>query len=174
MRKSFYYIIVIAALLFASCSKKEPDAGAFSSDDMVLTLGGKTFYFGEDASGLLDFLGEPDKVTEILSCYYEGYDKTYKYGNIDVITFPKEGKDILDEVIFYDSSYSFKGKVTVGSTKDDVIKGYGDKYFTESDAMIYNETNDSNDKQSPRLTFILKNDRVTAIDFYSGSYFSGD
>lgn len=156
---------------FILCQKRN-GYGTFSDDDMVLVLDGKTFNFGEDAAKLLSFLGEPQDVTEILSCYHEGYDKTYIYDKVEVITFPTDGKDILDEVIFYDDTYLFKGGVTVGSSKDDVIKSYGNKYFIENDAMIYNKTNDSSDTQSPRLTFILKNEKVTAIDFFSSSYFS--
>ncbi len=171
MKKIFYCYILIC-ILITSCAKKGSVMGTFTDDDMVLVLDGNTYYFGDDASKLLDFLGEPQEVTEILSCYHEGYDKTYIYDKVEVTTFPKDGKDILDEVIFYSDTYSFKGGVTVGSSKDDIIKAYGDKYFVEDDAMLYNKTSDNSDKQSPRLTFILKNDKVIAIDFFSNSYFS--
>jgi hypothetical protein len=173
MKKVVLCILVIISVLCVSCAdKKTKQLGTYTNDDMVLILNNNTFNFGEDASKLLDYLGEPNEVSQILSCYYDGYDKIYKYDNLEVVTFPKDDKDILNEVLFYDDTYIFKGGVKVGSTKDEVIKSYGDKFLMESDAMIYNTETDKNDNKSPHLTFIFKDNVVITMDFYSGSYFS--
>lgn len=172
MKKAVFLSVLIICVLLASCSgNKSEKLGTFSNKDMVLVLDGKSFRFGEDAKPLIDFLGEPNDVTENLSCYYEGYDKVYKYEKINIATYPKDCKDILNVATFNDGTYKFKGGVTAGSKKGDVIKSYGDKFFMENDAMIYNETNDKNDNDSPRLSFILKDDIVRSIEF-SRSYFS--
>lgn len=155
-----------------SYNNQNQQLGQFTDADMVLNLNGATYKLGEDASKLLKLLGEPKEVVEILSCYYDGYDKTYVYENMEVLTFPKNGQEILQEVIFYDDTYKFKGGVTVGSTKEEVIASYGEGFFMEEDAMMYNTTGDRNDTESPRLTFVLENNRVKSIDFFSNSYFS--
>ena len=172
MKKAVCSLLAIFAVLLSSCSGKEGEkTGEFSKGDIKLTLGDQTFYFGQDAKPLLDFLGVPDDTEEILSCYYEGYDKTFKYEKVHVTSYPREGKDILDEALFYDATYSFKGGVRVGSTKDDVIKSYGDKFFMDGELMVYNETNNKSDIESPRLSFTLKDDKVTTVYFDSNSYF---
>ena len=149
MKKAVCSLLALFAVLLSSCSGKEGEkTGEFSKGDIKLTLGDQTFYFGQDAKPLLDFLGVPDDTEEILSCYYEGYDKTFKYVKVH----------ILDEALFYDATYSFKGGVRVGSTKDDVIKSYGDKFFMDGELMVYNETNNKSDIESPRLSFTLKKD----------------
>lgn len=173
MKKPVLYFLIISSILLISCThKKIEQLGTYTNDDMILILNDNIFNFGEDASKLLDFLGKPNEVSEILSCYYDGYDKIYKYDNVDVVTYPKDGKDILNEVLFYDDSYTFKGGVKVGSTKEEVIRSYGNEFLMENNALIYKLKKDKNDKASPRVTFIFKDNVVITIDFYSGSYFS--
>lgn len=173
IKKAVLCILVVMGILLSSCAENKADLlGSYTKDDMILKLDNHAFSFGEDASKLLDYLGKPNEVSEILSCYYAGYDKIYKYDNIEVVTFPKDGRDILNEVLFYDDTYTFKGGVKVGSRKEEVIKSYGGKFLMENDAMIYNMKDNKNDNKSPHLVFILKEDLVVTIDFYSGSYFS--
>lgn len=172
MKKSILFFLVIFIIVFSSCGRNNLELpGVYTSDDMILRLKDSTFNFGEDASSLISLLGKPQEVSQILSCLYDGYDKVYKFDNVDVVTFPKDGKDILNEVLFYDGAYTFKGGVKVGSTKDEVIKNYGSRFVMENDAMVYNLEGHENDNKSPHLAFILKDDVVTTIDFYSGCYF---
>jgi hypothetical protein len=173
IKKTVLCFLIIINFLSVSCAANKAELlGIYTNDDMVLKLKNSTFKFGEDASNLLNYLGKPNEVSEILSCYYNGYDKIYKYDNVEVVTYPKNDIDILNEVLFYDDIYTFKGGIKVGCTKDEVIKSYGNKFIIENNSMVYNLESHVNDNKSPHLIFILKDDLVVTIDFYSGSYFS--
>jgi hypothetical protein len=41
----------------------------------------------------------------------------------------------------------------------------------DGELMVYNETNNKSDIESPRLSFTLKDDKVTTVYFDSNSYF---
>lgn len=77
---------------------------------------------------LKDYLGEPDSYFEAASCAFDGLDKTFTYGGVEIITYPdedKEGVDYISSVRLLDNSVSTPEGVTIGSTAEEVAAACG-------------------------------------------------
>ena len=77
---------------------------------------------------LKDYLGEPDSYFEAASCAFDGLDKTFTYGGVEIITYPdedKEGVDYISSVRLLDNSVSTPEGVTIGSTAEVVAAAWG-------------------------------------------------
>lgn len=142
----------------------------FSAADLVICFQEQNYLLLEDAAGLLQALGEGFAYSEADSCVYDGMDKTFDYGNICIYTIPAGSTDLLDGVDIYDNSVTTARGIAVGATRELVLQVYGPQAGQESD-LIYNISGDSSNLGEPKLTFILEEDLVVAISYYSGSNF---
>ncbi|MDW7659114.1 MAG: hypothetical protein SCM11_18245 [Bacillota bacterium] len=152
----------------ADMSKAEPLP--FNDADLVITFQGQTYTLLEDASGLLLVLGEDFQYSEAESCVYDGMDKTFDYGSICVYTIPSETTDLIDGFDVYDDSVMTARNISVGASREEVLKAYGPQIGEESD-LVYNTSGDISRLGDPKLTFLMENDLVMAISYYSGSNF---
>ena len=98
---------------------------------------GKTFFLNSDASELLEELGEDFAVSEAPSCVYDGTDKTFKYDSIAIYTYPNGQKEIIDEIILLNDTFLTSKGIKVGSTTEEVIRAYGEKYIKKGEIMTY-------------------------------------
>lgn len=145
--------------------------GPFTDADLALTIEGKSYALLSDASGLLKALGDDCQVSEAESCVYEGMDKTFDYGFIQIFTIPNGDVDMIDGIYLLDDRYETARGIKVGAAMSDVIDAYGEK--EDNGGLIYNKSGDPENLGDPNLTFVIENDKVTAISFYSGSNVQG-
>jgi hypothetical protein len=141
--------------------------GAFTAADLVLKVGNKSFTLLEDAAPLLQLLGDQFTKTEAESCVFEGLDKTFDYGYLQVFTVPKGKQDLLDGIYLVDDRLATARGIRVGDPLADVIAAYGEKAGEGS--LVYNQSGDPDNLADPSLTFIIDGDKVSAISYYSGS-----
>ena len=148
MKRIFAFIVAaMAVLMLAACGNKSGSTGFVDAAD--IKAGGVTAVPGTDASEALDKLGEPVKYTEAASCYFDGMDKVYNYGDFEIRTYPAEGgKDIIQDVcIMGGSDKAGLTDLGIGSSLDEMetaMKGHecrntGSmyKYYYDDDSYMY-------------------------------------
>lgn len=160
--------IMICAMLLCSCSGSSAE-GAFSEDDLGLAIGGTTYYLREDSAPVIEALGSDYEYSEMVSCVYDGKDKTFIYPGVTINTVPVDGKDIIEMITLTDSTYATLRGCKVGDTRDSVISAYGEEYFDDG-YINYTLTNDPADIQAERIQFEMNGNTVSAIYIYSPSY----
>ena len=157
--RSYILIAAIAlCLIMAACSPSgtnNADAltGAFTDKDLGIAIGGKTYYLREDSAALIAALGDGYEYSEMVSCVYDGKDKTFAYDGVTVSTVPVDGKDITEML----------------TITGEVKAAYGEKWFDDG-YLTYSISGDETDIHSERIQFEYSGDTVTRIFIYSPSY----
>lgn len=181
IKKNWFLVLLLACvMIFAACSAPSGDSpadtsepavltGAFSEKDLGISLNGKIYYLREDSAEALAALGDDYTYSEMVSCVYDGKDKTYTYSGITVNTVPVDGKDVIEMFTITDAAYTTLRGVTVGATREEVIAAYGEEFFDDG-WLNYTMSNDQTDVQAERIQFEMDGDTVSAIYIYSPSY----
>ena len=105
----------------------------------------------------------------MVSCVYDGKDKTFAYDGITVSTVPVDGKDVTEMITITGGDYATLRGIGVGSTIDEVKAAYGEKWFDDG-YLTYSISGDETDIHSERIQFEYSGDTVTRIFIYSPSY----
>lgn len=173
-------VVICMCICLAACgapADTEGGAGAadmigkpFNNDfDMAVKFGGKTYPVRVDSADVLSALGTDCEKDETISCVYDGMDKTFAYDGIVVSTVPVDGKDVVEMFTITGKDYTTTRDITVGATRDEVIKAYGENYWDDG-YLTYTESGDENDISEMRIQFEFSGDAVSAIYIYSPSY----
>lgn len=166
MKRNLVIALLIVALLLTGCGRQED---GFNEKDLGIETDGETYYLRTDSAPLIAALGEGYEYSEMVSCVYDGKDKTYTYPGITVSTVPVDGKDIIEMLTLTDDTYSTLRGSRVGDSREKVIAAYGEEYFDDG-YINYTLTNDPADIQAERIQFEMNGDTVSAIYIYSPSY----
>lgn len=109
---------------------KEPEAqeqssGSFTESDLSFTFNGCTVTLGEDLSSFTSSL-TPD-FEDTSECRAGGKDYLYGYGHFQINGFMADGTDVIRAVAIDidNADVSTPKGIHIGSTRDDVIKAYG-------------------------------------------------
>lgn len=150
-------IITMLILLFTSCSEgsEKPtveEKYSFIYNNVQITP-------GNDIAPILNSLGESTKYYEAASCAFNGLDKMYTYGSLQVNTYPDGGCDRVLSIVLLDDSIMTPEGITIGTEKDKVIAVYGTDFEVGETALIYK-------KGGTELRFILRDGYVTSIQYY--------
>ena len=137
--------------------------------DLGVEIGGKVYYLREDSAALLAALGDGFEYSEMVSCVYDGKDKTYTYPGITVNTVPVGGKDVIEMITLTDGTYATLRGAKVGDALSSVTELYGADYFDDG-YLTYSITNDPEDIEAERIQFEPLGDAVGTIYIYSPSY----
>jgi len=168
-------LVLVMAAAILGCGAADPTpvmevlTGAFSDKDLGIGIEGKTYYLREDSEDLLAALGKNYDYSEVVSCVYDGKDKTFEYKDIIVNTVPVDGKDIIEMITITGEGYTTLRGITVGDSLMNVKNAYGEDYFDDG-YLTYSLTNDPADIQAERIQFEYSDDTVTTIYIYSPSY----
>ena len=173
---------VLVMIAFSACG--ETNNEGFSADSLCIVYHGETYRVGDKARKLIDALGTPVGTISQTSCHYgeNGDEHTYEYyfgtgsfGTVsngdytdtrayaDVLrvhTVPlKPGTDYICDIDCYTAEATTDKGITVGSSKEDVIKAYGEKYTDEGEGFIrYYDGEPLPD--TPSLLFYMPDGRV--------------
>ncbi len=107
---------------------------------------------------LLAQLGEPANYYEAKSCAFEGKDKVYSYGSVDISTYPQGEDDFISYIDFRDDTVTTEEGAYLFMAKNDVLKMYGENYTEKLGAYCYPMGN-------MELRFIFENDAVVSIQY---------
>ena len=120
-----------------------------------------TIEMDADAAPIIEQLGEPDSYFEAPSCAFEGIDKMYTYGGLEVDTYPTDDKDYISSVIFKDDTLTTMEGIGIGDSVSSLEETYGTKWNDEDGMMVY-------EKDGMKLCFIVADDSVISIEYRSG------
>lgn len=90
---------------------------------------------------LLEIIGEPDTYFEAASCAFDGLDKIYTYGGIELTTYPDGDKDYVSSIRLLDNTVSTPEGITIGSTTEEVVAAFGDGYTDSGDLYTWENDN---------------------------------
>lgn len=107
---------------------------------------------------ILEVLGEPDFYFEAESCAFQGLDKTFTYGGIEIHTYESHGKDYISSILFLDDTLETDEGVVLFGSLDDIVKVYGESY-TEGFSLYTFEGIQS------KINFLIENDEITSIEY---------
>jgi hypothetical protein len=161
--------IVLCLIMAACASNGAAITGAFSDKDLGIEISGKTYYLREDSSALIEALGSDYEYSEMVSCVYDGKDKTFTYDGISVGTVPVDGEDVIEVITLTSDKYTTLRGAKVGDSTDSVKELYGEGWFDDG-YLTYSISGDETDIHSERIQFEYTGDTVTRIFIYSPSY----
>ena len=114
----------------------------------------------QNMSEVLAALGDADSYFEAASCAFEGLDKTYMYGHVEVDTYPQGEEDFISSIYFLDDLAVTNEGVRVGSSKEEMEAAYGTDYSVVGTECIYAKGNSE-------LRIIVEGDKVSSIQIVS-------
>jgi len=157
-RKIFIVLLVLVMVvsLFAC------DSAQVSSDNECKTLNFKyndvVMAPGDNFEELRVKLGEPTSYYEATSCAFDGKDKIYTYGSLQISVSPMDGVDIIYMITLLDDSLSTPEGICVGAEKAAVLSAYGESGFDKGSSLVYNSGKTD-------LVFLIRDDCVTSVQY---------
>ena len=133
-----------------------PDAG--TEETYSFDYKGVKLELYADAAPVIAALGEPTKYSESASCAFDGLDKNYYYGNLDLDTYPEGDKDRIYGWWFADDTLTTAEGIYIGATQADVEAAYGTDSFNGTNAYVIK-------KGEGNLTIIMKDGVVNSIQY---------
>ena len=98
-------------------------------------------------------------VSEIPSCAFDGVDKVYNYGDVEITVSSVDGKDTVYQILFLDETVETSEGVKKADDKSVMLEKYGDDYEVKvGNQYVYTKGN-------VQLAFILENDVITDISY---------
>ena len=157
MIKKLVCMIVMVTMLLAavSCSTENTDGDNGKSYSFIYNE--VKFAPGDDFAPIGAKLGEPSGYYEAASCAFDGKDKIYTYGSVQISVSPLDGKDIIFLITLLDDSLATPEGVFVGSEKSAVIEAYGEGEDNGS-SLQYGAG-------KVKLVFLIRDGRVTSVQY---------
>ncbi len=139
-------------------SGKKEEAAPAGEDGYVFKKGDVTISMGAPADDIISALGTYKKTYEAESCAFDGMDVVYSYAGFDVLTFKKDGTNIITGVVLRDDTQATPEGIYVGSDKAAVEKAYGQKPEEGVNNVQLKKGNSD-------LLIIFKDDLVNSIQY---------
>lgn len=147
--------VLLVVFLLAACEGGEqPDGGkpySFIYNNVEITPGG-------DFGKVRDALGEPASYYEAASCAFDGLDKIYTYGSMQITASESgsEGEKIYSVTLLDDSLATPEG-ISVGSEKSAVLTAYGEGTDNGS-SLVYSGG-------GTQLVLLIRDGFVTSVQY---------
>ncbi len=128
--KRIICVLCVMMMCLTGCGGEKGSSSGNKNDAFKAVVKGNIeIELGKSAAKVIETLGEPDKYEEAASCYFDGMDKVYNYGSFEIRTYPDGDNDMVQDVCIMKPGDKAAGSdITVGSSLDDVLSAYGDKY----------------------------------------------
>ena len=152
--KKLLAFLLSMILLVALCAC---EGGSDEGESYYVSHKGAKICPGEAAGDLLDQLGAPKSEKENGNCGGQGVQMRYTYDSFYLYLLEStDGKVTVDAIEFRDDLIETAEGLGIGSSKDEVLKAYGDPTEEKGQTLTY-----KNGKQ--HLVINLKNDAVSAL-----------
>jgi len=123
------------------------------------------FYFrgtlislNQNMAEVLEALGEPSGMRQTPSCAFDGYDRIFGYGAINIHTYPAGDKDFVQIVSIRDDSITTRNGIRLGDRWDMVREAYGNDYAQDFNIFTFMRGNTT-------LSFFVADDIVLEITY---------
>ena len=140
---------------------EQPEQASENYKGYVFIYKGVTIEMDADAAPIVEQLGEPDSYFEAPSCAFEGIDKMYTYGGLELDTYPTEDKDYISSIIFKDDTLTTVEGIGIGDSVSSLEAAYGTQWTDEDGMMVY-------EKDGMKLCFIIEEDSIISVEYRSG------
>ena len=132
----------MAALLIlslAACGEQENDnndkGNSNTAKEYYLTYNGVKLEVGGEAAALLSKLGNPEgEIGE--ACGTDERDVIYALSGVEIETHVSGQSEIVRQIKITNDSQSTQKGITIGSSRDDVVKAYGNGYKEGSSGAL--------------------------------------
>lgn len=161
-----FCIIMLAG--FAGCGEdKVSDSGNGGGGDKNSSSSGTSYYMtykgvnikmNAKASTVIPNINETYTRDESASCAGQGKDVVYTYSAIEIVTYLEGDSENIVKVKLLDDSVMTPKNVGVGSSKDDIVKAYGNKYTESNGHLVYSDSN-------AELKFFMGSNGCTGVEF---------
>ena len=167
-RIAILLLCLLMLIPLASCDKKEEtqneekDGGEVAAIAFSITANGTKIELGKDATPILTALGAPQAESSVGSCGgKEGTWTRYTYAGFYLLVLENGNSKTVDQIELKDDSIMTPKGVGIGSTKDAVLKAYGngyDKSQSSDTALVYRQG-------TKQLEFYFDNGVASAVNF---------
>ena len=157
-------VLMMAFSLCACGGEKAPaeEAAPKYNSKFVFELNGTALPVNGDFAPAHEKLGEEDSYFEAASCAFNGLDKTYTYGNIEIVTYPEDETDRISSIRFLDENAVTPEGIKIGSTAEEVVAAYGEDFEDNIGEYVYTDGD-------AKLSFLFKDDAVMSITYFSAT-----
>jgi hypothetical protein len=131
------------------------------TDDHIfyLDLGGNIIGLNFDIDFVLNMLGEPLHTFDQPSCAFEGIDRFFLFGGVQIQTYPASGGvDRVHTIMLMDDSITTTGGIRLGDSTERVLAAYGNDYEYAYGMYIFTRGNTS-------LKIMTDGNAVTSIAY---------
>ena len=162
-------LCLLMLLTLASCKKEEAKTeedgekdGTAAAIAFSITANDTTIELGKDATPVLTALGAPMAQSSVGNCGGKAGTWTrYTYAGFYLLVLENGDQQTVDQIELKDDSILTAKGVGIGSTRDDVLKAYGqgyDKSHSSDTALIWRQGN-------RQLEFYFENGIASAVNF---------
>lgn len=139
----------------ASGDSSQSGAGGYVFETDGISIG-----VDMDMAPIADALGEPKSIFEEPSCAAQGTAYLYTYPGFEITTYPDGEDNYVGYVILKDDTVGTSEGIDLSSSREDVIKAYGDDYEEDDKKIAYK-------KGGMTLNFIFSGDDLASIEYVS-------
>ena len=156
-------LAAICMLLCVSLCACGSDDKALKTEDLSMTVDGKTISADASVSSILENFGDGSEMAEAVSCVYSGMERTYAYDNLILYTYPgDDGQEHLMEAYAETGAQTSRG-VKLGDSLKNVEESYGSDYTRTGDVVTFSMEGANEQMVPAGVYFELSDDMVTAI-----------
>lgn len=149
-------LLILSVTLLAAC---DDDGGKLATQYMYsFSYNNVSITPGSSFDELKPLLGEYTGYFEAASCAFDGNDKIYTYGSVQISVSPLAGVDTVYMVTLLDDSVATPEGIRVGDAKAAVLKAYGDKGVDNGASIVYIAG-------LTELVFLIRDDCVTSVQY---------
>lgn len=151
MRKTILFLSLLFLLIGCTAKNVQPEGYFFPIGNRELRIGDDATEFIKESEPPLDKYTSP-------SCAFEGDDTVYDYGTYQITTYLSGDTEIFTGFYLIDPSIATKEGIRIGSSFDQMVSAYGDRYTEEYG--VYTYTLGLSD-----LSFVVVDDTITSISY---------
>jgi len=122
------------------------------------TFNDTTISLNQNMQELLDVLEEPSGIRQTPSCAFDGYDRIFGFGAINIHTYPQGELDFVQIISLRNDNVTTIGGIRLGDSWDRVVEAYGIDYT--QDFSIYTFT-----KGVTTLSFYVEDGIILEITY---------
>jgi len=151
------FVFVFSLSMLCACDEGNVEVNGDEEQSYHFIYNGVDIVPGAEMMPVKNALGEPASYYESISCAFEGMDKIYTYGSIQITTYTEKDVDYIYTIVLLDDGVTTPEGLYIGADKASVVNAYGE-ISGDQNVAIYTRGNSS-------ITVGLRDDVVVSITY---------